>query len=650
MTTQPESISKSKLQDQVKDFLSQFKDKSDVYKYVDEIDQMMAKKTQYIVVDYNDLVSYPEIESVFTTDPDEILRAFGGAIKDILKERFPQYAEKIRHDIRVRISNYPSQRSLREVNAEVIGKVISVSGMVVRSSEIKPLAKELVYFCPDNHKTVRIQEKGLEFKEPLKCDNGKCTHRDLEISPEQSKFIDFQMVRLQELPEDLPPGQLPHYLDVTVLQDLVDNARPGDRIILTGIVRIEQEHIPSMRGKSGIYRLRIQGNNIEFHRGRGNKTSRSTEREEISIDEEKIIKSLVKNPDIYDRLVASFAPHVSGHDIIKEAILLLIVGSTQKILSDGAKIRGDINVFLVGDPGTAKSEMLKFCARIAPRGLYTSGRGSTAAGLTAAVVRDKIGIMMLEAGAVVLGDQGLVCIDEFDKMKPEDRSALHETMEQQSVSIAKGGIVATLNARTSILAAANPMFGKYDPFKNITENVNLPVPLLTRFDLIFVVRDIPSKERDTRIARHILNLHRVSGTDTKSLIDVDILTKYLSFAKRFDPNLTPEAEDLILNYYMTMRNVESEGMITVTPRQLEGLVRLATARARLLMKTQVDGEDAERAIFLMQSMLQDAGVDVNTGKVDLGVLQGRPHSEVSKMQLFMDVMKSLEGDEKRPVE
>lgn len=1029
MSTRSESISSSKLQDQVKEFLSQFKDKSSTYKYVDEIDQMMAKKIQYIVVDYNDLVSYPEIESVFNTDPDEILHAFSGAIKDILKERFPQYAEKIRHDVRVRISNYPAQRSLREINAEVIGKMVSVSGMVVRSSEIKPLAKELVYHCPVGHVTRRVQEKGLEFKEPLKCDDAKCTHRDLELTPEQSKFIDFQMVRLQELPEDLPPGQLPHYLDVTVLQDLVDNARPGDRVILSGIVRIEQEHIPSLRGKSGIYRLRIQGNNIEFLGGRGTKTSRSTEREEISPDEEKIIKSLAKNTDIYDRLVASFAPHIHGHDIIKESILLLIVGSTQKILADGAKIRGDINVFLVGDPGcldgsskviledggivdlaslgknhleqikvrmqneydndvatvfhkyenqkvievitnsgkrlvgtynhplltknrwkrldelkegddlrtityipcsikeylptnfsvitrssyhgkipefvneelaafmgfltgdgwvrkngyrlgftvsqeeeellpillqmghnlfglepkitkrgyegqilvmndgrqitrtmyvsnveydskniagmlgflkddsknrsipssilqssnsvaasylkwlfeadgtvfnkgrarraiqlksisikllrdvqmlllrfgihsriiqhstgnnlvirrgpsivkyakhvgfasnnkaeklndlvkwalevrrdqkhdeeyekisqinylkerqdvydveiprshkfiangivshnTAKSEMLKFCARIAPRGLYTSGRGSTAAGLTAAVVRDKIGIMMLEAGAVVLGDQGLVAIDEFDKMKPEDRSALHEVMEQQSVSIAKGGIVATLNARTSILAAANPMFGKYDPFKNITENVNLPVPLLTRFDLIFVVRDIPSKERDTRIARHILNLHRTSVTDTKSLIDVDILTKYLSYAKRFDPNLTSEAEEKILEYYMKMRNVESEGMITVTPRQLEGLVRMATARARLLMKTQVDSEDAERAIFLIQSMLEDAGVDVNTGKVDLGVLQGRPHSEVSKMQLFMDVMKSLEGDEKRLVE
>src|SRR5437899_12201490 len=223
-------------------------------------------------------------------------------------------------------------------------------------------------------------------------------------------------------------------------------------------------------------------------------------------------------------------------------------------------------------------------------------------------------------------------------------------MEQQSVSIAKGGIVATLTARTSSLAAANPMYGKYDPFKNIKKNENLTVTLLNRFDLIFVVRNIPSKERDNRIARHILTLHRTSVTDTKSLIDVDILTKYLSYAKRSEPNLTQEAEEKILEYYMKMRNVESEGMITVTPRQLEGLVRLATARARLLMKTQVDAEDAERAIFLIQSMLEDAGVDVNTGQVDLGVLQGRPHSEVSKMQLFMDVMKSLEGDEKRPVE
>ena len=359
------------------------------------------------------------------------------------------------------------------------------------------------------------------------------------------------------MPEDLPPGQLPHYVDVTIKQDLVDNARPGDRIILTGIVRIEQEPIAGIsKINSGVYRLRIDGNNIEFLGGKGSKTQRNAERGEISPEEEKIIKALGKNPDIYQRLIDSFAPHIQGQSLIKEAILLLIVGSTQRVLTDGSKIRGDINVFLVGDPGTAKSEMLKFCARIAPRGLYTSGRGSTAAGLTAAVVRDKTGIMMLEAGAVVLGDQGLVCIDEFDKMKPEDRSALHEVMEQQSASIAKGGIVATLNARTSILAAANPMYGKYDPFKNITENVNLPIPLLTRFDLIFVVRDTPTRERDEKIARHIIKLHTPQGTNTRSLIDIDILTKYLAYAKRNQPELTKQAEEKILEYYLKMRNVE----------------------------------------------------------------------------------------------
>jgi replicative DNA helicase Mcm len=640
----------SALSDEVKEFLRQFKEKDGSYKYVEQIDHMYPKGSNYIVVDYNDLILNSRIESKFNENPDEILDAFTRAIKEILQERFPQYAEKVKDDIRARIINFPIQRSLRQINAEIINKMTSVSGMVVRSSEVKPLAKEIIYKCPVGHKTHMILLKGLNVNTPTKCSDPKCAQKEFRIDPESSRFIDFQILRLQELPEDLPPGQLPHYVDVSIKQDLVDNARPGDRIILTGIVRIEQDQIAGARTTSGLYRLRIDGNNIEFLGGRGIKSSRKTEREEISPEEEKIIKSISTNPDIYDRLVDSFAPHIQGHSIIKEAILLLVVGSTQRLLQDGAKIRGDINIFLVGDPGTAKSEMLKFCARIAPRGLYTSGRGSTAAGLTAAVVRDKTGIMMLEAGAVVLGDQGLVCIDEFDKMKPEDRSALHEVMEQQSASIAKGGIVATLNARTSILAAANPMYGKYDPFKNITENVNLPIPLLTRFDLIFVVRDIPSKERDTKIAKHIINLHSPSGIETRSLIDVDILTKYLAYAKRGEPVLTRDAEEKILEYYMKMRNVESEEMITVTPRQLEGLIRLATARARLLMKDQVEAEDAERAIFLIESMLRDAGVDVNTGKVDLGVLQGRPRSEVSKMQLFMDVLKSLEGENKMAVE
>ena len=649
--TQTSTFTDSALSDKVKEFLTRFKDKHGIYKYVEAIDEMMPKNAKYIIVDYNDLVTEPEIEVIFSENPDRLFNAFSRAIKEALQTRFPDYAEKIKDEVRARLINFPLERSLRQINAETIGHLTSVSGMVVRASEVKPLAKELVFVCPDEHQTKVIQLKGMDVKIPVVCDNPSCKHRDFDLKPEASKFIDFQILRLQELPEDLPPGQLPHYIDVTIRQDLVDNSRPGDRIILTGVVRIEQESVAGVqRGHSGLYRLRIEGNNIEFLGGRGVKTDRKIAREEVSPEDEKLIKALSRSPDVYQRLVDSFAPHIMGHPLIKEAILLLIVGSNQRLLGDGSKIRGDINVFLVGDPGTAKSEMLKFCARIAPRGLYTSGRGSTAAGLTAAVVRDKTGIMMLEAGAVVLGDQGLVSIDEFDKMKPEDRSALHEVMEQQSASIAKGGIVATLNARTSILAAANPMYGKYDPFKNITENVNLPIPLLTRFDLIFVVRDKPTKENDKKIARHILELHTTQGTDKKSVIDIDLLTKYLSYAKRGSPDLTKEAENKILDYYLEMRNVESEDMITVTPRQLEGIIRLATARARILMKDKVEEEDADRAIFLMQSMLADAGVDVHTGKVDLGVLQGKPRSEVSKMQLFMDILKGLEGDNKVSVE
>ncbi len=651
--TAEESQTESALADKVKEFLTQFKDPTGSFSYVEQIDQMMPKRAKYIVVDFNDLVSVPFIESKFVESPDEILNAFSRAIKEILQERFPEYARKIEHDIRARIANFPAERSLRQINSEVITKMTSVSGMVVRASEVKPLAKELTYKCLDKHISKFTLLDGMSLDKAVKCQSPKCPYTNLAIVAEESRFIDFQIVRLQELPEDLPPGQLPHYVNVSMKQDLVDYARPGDRIILTGIVRIEQERVFGVKqSESALYRLRMDGNNIEFIGGRGIKGTRRTEREEISPDEQKIIRTLSKNPDIYDRLIASFAPHIRGHELFKEAILLLIVGSTQRALSDGSKVRGDINVFLVGDPGTAKSEMLKFCARIAPRGLYTSGRGSTAAGLTAAVVRDASGIFMLEAGAVVLGDQGLVCIDEFDKMRPEDRSALHEVMEQQSASIAKGGIVATLNARTSILAAANPMFGKYDPFKNLTENVNLPIPLLTRFDLIFVVRDIPHKEKDRQIAQHILSQHGTSGTDTTSLIDVDILTKYLAYAKQNDPVLTKEAENKIMEFYLKMRSVEGEDkekMITITPRQLEGLIRLSTARARILLKNQVEEDDADRAIYLFNEMLKNAGIDVNTGKIDIGVLQGRPRSEVSKLATFMEILKSLEGEPQSPV-
>jgi replicative DNA helicase Mcm len=637
------------LSNQLELFLRGFKDKDDNYKYFDRINHMMASNSTSLIADYIDLdVANPEIAKLITYRPDETLEAFNEAVISILREIHFDYAEEIKEKIKVRIGNYTVQKGLRDINAEVIDKLIGVSGMVVRSSEVKPLAKKIGYRCLNCDAINEAQLKGLSLRKPTKCIN--CSEKELEMDPENSIFTDFQLVRLQELPEDLPAGQLPHYVEVTVMDDLVDRCRPGDRVLLTGIVRIEHEQI-APQAKTNLFRLRMEGNNIEYLGGlAGTKDTRTLERMAISGEDEKQIFAIAGKPDAYDKLIASFAPHIYGHEIIKEAILLLIVGSVTKKLDDGSTRRGDINIFLVGDPGTAKSEMLKYAAKIAPRGLYTSGRGTTAAGLTAAVIRDKSGIMMLEAGAVVLGDQGLVCIDEFDKIKPEDRSSLHEVMEQQTCSVAKGGIVATLNARTSILSAANPMYGKYDVFKNITENVNLPIPLLTRFDLIYVIRDTPEREKDSRIAGHILEIHRDVEHAAQPAIEMDLFRKYLAYAKQIEPKLTIEVINALRDYYMKMRNVDSEGMITVTPRQLEGLIRLATARARLLLQDNVKIEDAERAIYLVQRMLETAGVDVNTGKVDLGVLHGKPHSEISKLKLFMEVFNGISGQDKNDVE
>ncbi len=639
----------SAIANELEPFLRGFKDSDGNYKYFEKINNMMVLNSTSLIIDYIDLdIANPELAKKITYEPDDMLDAFNNAVYVILREIHHDYAQEIKDKVKVRIGNYSVQKGLREINADVIDKLIGVSGMVVRSSEVKPLAKKIGYRCLNCDTINEAQLKGLTLQKPTKCMN--CSEKDLEMDAESSRFTDFQLVRLQELPEDLPAGQLPHYVEVTIMDDLVDKCRPGDRVLLTGIVRIEQEP-SSFQGKTSLFRLRMEGNNIEYLGGfAGNKDSRTVERMAISNEDEKRIVAIAGKPDAYDSLISSLAPHIYGHEIIKEAILLLIVGSITKKLNDGSTRRGDINIFLVGDPGTAKSEMLKFAAKIAPRGLYTSGRGTTAAGLTAAVIRDKSGIMMLEAGAVVLGDQGVVCIDEFDKIKPEDRSSLHEVMEQQTCSVAKGGIVATLNARTSILSAANPTYGKYDPFKNITENVNLPVPLLTRFDLIYVIRDTPESEKDSRIASHILEIHRNIEHAVHSPIEIDLFRKYLAYAKQIEPKLTNETINILRDYYMKMRNVDSESMITVTPRQLEGLVRLATARARLLLKNNVEIEDAERAIYLVQRMLETAGVDVNTGQVDLGVLHGKPHSEISKLKSFMDIFNALSGQDKNDVE
>ena len=483
-------------------------------------------------------------------------------------------------------------KGLREITVDVIDQEISVPAMVVRSSEILPMGVKITYRCSECGTLIESKVQGLVEKPPKKCNS--CSGTELELDAVNCQFVDYQQVRLQELPEDLPAGQLPDYIDVTLLDKLVNECRPGDRVLLTGLVKIEKKDI-----KTTLFNLRMEASKVEYIGGSQNRSQEITE-----LDESNII-ALSKDPNIQDMLIQSFAPNIFGNEIIKESILLLIVGAIPR--SEKNSTRGDLNIFLVGDPGMAKSELLKFAAKVAPRGLYTSGRGVTAAGLTAAVVKDD-DIFTLEAGAIVLGDQGICCIDELDKVSDNDRSALHEVMEQQTCSIAKGGIVATLNARTSILAAANPRDGKYDMARSIKENVEpIPIPLLTRFDLIHIVRDTKDPEIDERIADHILD----EITDNAQ-IDIDLFRKYLAYAKKIEPVVTDEARQILKEFYMKTRTLDEE-IVTVTPRQLEGLVRIATAHAKLLLKDTVDKDDAERAIELTTKSLESIGTDINTG-------------------------------------
>jgi replicative DNA helicase Mcm len=326
--------------------------------------------------------------------------------------------------------------------------------------------------------------------------------------------------------------------------------------------------------------------------------------------------------------------------------MYLLFGGVPKQLAD-INIRGELNVLLIGDPGTAKSALLQYVARIAPRGLYTSGRGTTAAGLTAAVLRERGGGMTLEAGALVLADKGVACIDEIDKMRPEDRVAIHEAMEQHTVSVAKGGIVATLNARTAVLAAANPALGRYEPYRTIAENISLPVTILSRFDLIFVLRDVPEKELDTKMSEHILNIHRRGTAPIEAPVPADLLRKYISYARNIKPVLTEEALQRLRDFYLTMRAAsETEGSpIAITARQLEALVRLAEARARVACRKEILAEDAEAAIAIMHRSLKEVGIDVTSGKVDIDIIMtGKPKSIRDKLQVVLSAIVEMERE------
>jgi replicative DNA helicase Mcm len=626
-------------------FLDNFKSREGVFKYHERVWHMINMNQRSLIVDFDDLILYnSELAEYLMDHPLEALEAFSRALKDFVERVNPEFARSVPR-FYVRVRNPPRVMKIRELSSEYIGKLVAVEGIVTRVTRID--AK----IIKAHYRHVTELGEVHEFEYPPEGEVGErlekppfclLCHRAarLELVPEKSTFIDWQKIVVQEKPEEVPGGQIPRSIEAVLTGDIVDSARPGDRVILTGVLKVSPLALGlDKRSSKTVFAFYIDVNHVEVQ-------EKALEEVVITREDEEKIRELARDPWIRERIIASIAPGIYGYWDIKEAIALLLFSGTPQILPDGTRIRGDIHALLVGDPGTAKSQLLQFTSRIAPRGLYTSGKGSTAAGLTATVLRDKAtGEYYLEAGALVLADGGVACIDEIDKMREEDRSAIHEVLEQQTVSIAKAGIVARLNARTAVLAAGNPKYGRYDPTQPVSKNIDLPPTILSRFDLIFIIQDIPRQEHDRKLARHILGIH-IEAERARGFIDLNLLKKYISYARRYiRPQLTPEAAKLIEEFYISLRQASlgtGEGglpAIAITPRQLEALVRLAEAHAKMALKTKATIEDAEEAIRLVLSTLSKVGFDVESGKLDIDVLEtGISASRRAKKKKFREFL------------
>jgi replicative DNA helicase Mcm len=609
-------------------------------RYRQGISQMAVTGMTSLIVDFEDLLTFDQkLAEELLEKPDEYLKHANNAAYAQLQIEEPEYAEKL-ETVTVRIVRLLEAAQLRKLGSDHIGRLVLVEGIVVRSTPVRPMVMQAAFKCKGCGTVTYINQTGQFLRAPFECTDPSCRRKGpFDFIQEESTFIDSQELRMQERPEDLPPGQLPRTLNVKLVgTEIVDVARPGDHVSVVGIVRALAPTLPRV-GKLRTFILHVDANSIEVLGKEPEIALPSPE------DEEKILE-LAKDPWIHRKLISSIAPSIYGYEHIKEAIMYLLFGGVPKTLPD-IMIRGELNALLIGDPGTAKSQLLQYVARVAPRGLYTSGRGTTAAGLTAAVIRERGGGMTLEAGALVLADKGIACIDEMDKMRPEDRVAIHEAMEQHTVSVAKGGIVATLNARTAILAAANPALGRYEPHRTVAENISLPVTILSRFDLIFVLRDVPNKEADSKMSEHILEIHRKGLSPVEPPIPLELLRKYVSYAKGVKPTLTQEALKRLNDFYLAMRSAsEAEGSpVAITARQLESLVRLAEARARAALRKEVLAEDAEAAITIMKRSLEEVGIDLSSYKYDIDlIMTGKPKSVRDKLQTILSTLMAMEKE------
>ncbi|CAF3979333.1 unnamed protein product [Rotaria sp. Silwood2] len=674
-------IEEQRLRTIQREYLDFLDDGEDEGVYQDKLKMLIANDDSRLIVNINDLRrKNPRRTKALQENAYEEIMCFQRALRELISATDAIYAKQFEEFfIGLEGSFGGFHLSPRTINSSYIGKIVCVEGIVNKCSLIRPKVTRSVHFCPTTKKFMERRYADMTSLEafptssvyPTKDEDGNL----LETEYGLSSYKDHQTFVIQEIPEKAPTGQLPRSIDVIADADLVDQCKPGDRVQVVGVYRC----LPGKKnGFTNVsFRTVLIANNIRLM---------SKEMEpKVSINDLKKIRSFSRqrNIDVFETLARSIAPSIYGHEYIKQAILCMLLGGTEKILRNGTRLRGDINILLIGDPSVAKSQLLRYVLHTAPRAIPTTGRGSSGVGLTAAVTSDaETGDRRLEAGAMVLADRGIVCIDEFDKMSDIDRTAIHEVMEQGRVTIAKAGIHAQLNARCSVLAAANPVYGRYDQYKTPMENIGLQDSLLSRFDLIFVILDNCDMEQDNIIADHVLRMHRyrppneADGEVLPFTSEVDALTteqandaekdveddiqvydkydavlhgpyyskktkfinlrfmkKYIHFAKALKPQLTKEAADIIVEEYTRLRNQDLSQTDNqartqpITARALESMIRLATAHAKCRMSKTVDPEDSEVAIDLVQFAIFKKVLEKNKRKKDINKEQTHDDDE-----------------------
>ncbi len=605
-------------------------------------------------VDFKDIELFDfELADELLINPDYVLEAANEAIKniDVPALELENFAPHIR------VFNLPQEQQplLRNISAAHLGKLILVEGVVGQLTEVLPKLKIATWECTRCGNTYKIPQSEHQSKPPYICE---CKHRSFNLVAEDSEFVDYQKIKTQEPLEKLKGSEIAATLDIFASDDLVNQVSPGAKTRITGILRL----LPP-KDKKTVYGKYLEAVHIE-------ETMQEFDDIEITPEDEKEIRELAAKPDIYELLVKSVAPTIYGHETIKEAISLQLFGGVKKILPGESKIRGNIHVLLVGDPGLAKSQILTAVHNIAPKSIYIAGKTTTGAGISATAVKDDFGEggWTLKAGALVLANGGICLIDELDKMDAEDRSALHESLEQQKISVAKAGIVTTFKTETSVLSAANPKFSRFDQYTSFIEQINLPPTLISRFDLFFMMKDVLDRKKDEDIAKHILKTHQIgekmwlerkmkkkmSAKDKEELersitpaINLELFKKYLSYARQnIFPVLTQESIQALSDFYIGLRDQgRKEGNYAATHRQLEGLVRLSEASARVRLSDVVELKDTERAIRLVKTSLQEVVTDPETGKIDIDIItSGQTHTQITNLKKILRIIKDKSSE------